>query len=1232
MSGVGSAISGALGGIGSALGDNINRQNQSDTTSFGTGTQTGTGTSNNITQSTPFLQWLATQTANGTLGTALSGNTAGNALINQSAGVTPGQVASYADPRIAQESAAVLGALKPGEEDARSYLLGSMSGQPSSSARSGAYARLLGQQGATEAAAVTPIVQQGWGQASSTALGSQGLTQGAGTALNSQQLAALGQVPAYLNSAGNTNVGTGATTNNQATTQQGTQHQVGSSTQQGYNGGDILGGGLALGADALAFLKHGGAVKGYYAGGAIPGYSLGGAPQPMGGTAGPGAEGTPMPPFMSGPMPPTMAAPMAAPPPQVAMGQPPAPVMPFSGQLAPQGGNAPGAPPNPMLPRLASGGVVAGSGGPSGDDFSSKVMSAFKTFHSMRKHAQDGGVMAAMPSDASWTPVVEKAPDMGWMPTVQPAAAAPAQSQGILPKFQAWLGSHSRQPQPAAQPQAPEPDALAQQANSLRTFMGGMFKPQQPTMGAADGGSILPPFGARRHFERGGEANYSDAAYGPAWGDAGPVPDLPDADVATARPLSTRGDPYAPPPDAPPADLAEKLLATAGYNSGPFDAPAPRRGAPLYAEPSLYAHTPSTGGDYLRKAAYTISNMGGRGKVAEGIMKAREDERAAYADARAERQLEGNQFGSVDGRQTMAGEMHQPALTVAQVNARAALEQEKYNQQYRAWLASQEKPTPASGPGAAIPQARYNTASPSGGGAAPPAAPELPPGVPPPPTNANDAARVPDAIKQAANAAQGSVLDWVQTPDTAKGNWEELKQGPHGPAIAAYFEQTGQQPRNGIEAARMLVAGAQGAAAPAPPSGAPSAQRAAGLPADAGAAPGQAPPAAPSAPPDMTLDNVAPPQTARAPIIQDPDQREAYARLMSDKERLNKMIQFNQPGADALDKRIMEAEKMKMYPVPGKGFVPLPGYAEGEARAAAMKTGADKIAEENAKYHTSLSKGIKGAATVAANQAQNIDVLEKVMADPNFQSGTLVNWNVATRKALATAGYNPDASKPNEVFNMIMGKVLQDQFAGLKSLSSEAGEAASRVFAPMLAIEEKSLPHESDSLEGKRMKVALLKNMGELQMRWANKVNQYEAKNGSLDPNFDMALRNEIAKARIVAGVSPQDEQRALTALQAKEGGATGAPAAGGAPAPIMTLEQARSLPPGPITSGPFKGSFKIGDQIVPPRGKLGEIGNPHADAGSPDVEAGHYAYRDGELYQRTPNYLFDRWKKATTP
>lgn len=250
------------------------------TTSEGTSAGTSTAAGATANTSTPYLQWLASQTANGALGTALSGNTAGNALIGQSAGITPQQIASFANPNAQAQIAATFdpnGTLARTQAAGLSSLKGAASANPYASSTTGAIKDYEAQVAANNANTAAGITTAAWAPATQAALGSQGLTQSAGTGLNTQLAQALGQVPGLIGSAGQSNVGNTA----QSGQTSGTTSNVGTNNSTVTNtpsAASALGTVAGIAADVLPFLADGGSVgrRPFAAGGSVDGSDAGG--------------------------------------------------------------------------------------------------------------------------------------------------------------------------------------------------------------------------------------------------------------------------------------------------------------------------------------------------------------------------------------------------------------------------------------------------------------------------------------------------------------------------------------------------------------------------------------------------------------------------------------------------------------------------------------------------------------------------------------------------------------------------------------------------------------------------------------------------------------------------------------------------------------------------------------------------------------------------------------------
>ncbi len=332
---------------------------------------------------------------------------------------------------------------------------------------------------------------------------------------------------------------------------------------------------------------------------------------------------------------------------------------------------------------------------------------------------------------------------------------------------------------------------------------------------------------------------------------------------------------------------------------------------------------------------------------------------------------------------------------------------------------------------------------------------------------------------------------------------------------------------------------------------------------------------------------------------------------MKDTERMAAVPGMSGPAEQRYKMLQGMVDKGFMPTLPGSRdqVMPLSGTAESNSRAKGM----DEAATANAKYYDSLHKGLAGSAMIAAQQKQNIGVLKTILADPGFGFGSVAGLQQGTLRALATAGIAPEAAANREVFNQTMARILADQFSGLKSLASTTGETGARIFKPMLDMEEKAIAHPDDTVEGIKRKIDILDQAGDLMMRWGNAADEHAINNGGrLDARFDRALRGEIANARIAYGTQPSDKPG-----QPKEGQQQAA-------APV-TREQLLSMQDGPVLGGKY---IKNGTKLYPVEGAPGTRGNPFAS--KTDVqEAGQHAFENGKIYQRTPNYLVDRWKEV---
>lgn len=402
--------------------------------------------------------------------------------------------------------------------------------------------------------------------------------------------------------------------------------------------------------------------------------------------------------------------------------------------------------------------------------------------------------------------------------------------------------------------------------------------------------------------------------------------------------------------------------------------------------------------------------------------------------------------------------------------------------------------------------------------------------------------------------------------------------------------------------------GPQAQAAGAAGAGAPDVAAAPGaVPPPAGIAPGQ------PAPLDQLPELPEPP---RQQLSATPAQQIATQLLDKDRRDYRTALAYGRPEAKDMLARLQEMEKSGQYYVPSGFGVPaqmvdLPGVLE--------KKTAEKIATETAGKDADLADrvytGFTGQRAIASAQKMNIGIVKTLLDDPNLAVGTAQGSQLWYQRAMSTLaekfpglGIDPNKAVNREIFNQTLTRILGDQFAGLKSTSGTAGEQASRIFAPMLGIEEKALPNETDTIAGIRAKVGILDQVGDHMMEWGNLADAYKAKYGRLDPTFYTWINDRISKARI-AGYEGHD-MRSLpipnpsAAIVDKDGRVQGVRPAGqhgqdGEQQPQrLTPQHMRDAPIG--TEAIINGQPVI--RSVGPNGQLGWTDKPTAPNATPEM------------------------------
>jgi hypothetical protein len=210
-----------------------------------------------------------------------------------------------------------------------------------------------------------------------------------------------------------------------------------------------------------------------------------------------------------------------------------------------------------------------------------------------------------------------------------------------------------------------------------------------------------------------------------------------------------------------------------------------------------------------------------------------------------------------------------------------------------------------------------------------------------------------------------------------------------------------------------------------------------------------------------------------------------------------------------------------------------------------------KLAESNVKTFETVHAGMTGAAQTAAFQKQNISVIRQAAANPNFMSGVGEQYNLIGKQLIAQFGLNPSAAAPQEIVSQALGKILNDQFSGMRQLTEAGGEnAATRIFQAMLTAEQKSLPSKGDSTEGLLQKIDNLDRTGDLFMILGDKADAYKKEHGRLDTDFLTQTRKDVADWGRNYQTKPQTPEAKAQQNQAISEAAGGNPFAATPPQP----------------------------------------------------------------------------------
>src|SRR5580704_12703219 len=223
------------------------------------------------------------------------------------------------------------------------------------------------------------------------------------------------------------------------------------------------------------------------------------------------------------------------------------------------------------------------------------------------------------------------------------------------------------------------------------------------------------------------------------------------------------------------------------------------------------------------------------------------------------------------------------------------------------------------------------------------------------------------------------------------------------------------------------------------------------------------------------------------------------------------------------------------HPAQAQGGIAQPDLSSigGIQAAEVAQAGAKKQAEEQgtttAKTFNTIYTGVTGDAFNAARQAPIVDVLQRIA--PAALTGAGSDAMLALNRVASQLGINPEGAAPRELFNQLSAKVLADQFANIRNMSTEEGSPGGRIFKSMLDLEEKANITPDDSLAGVQAKLAFIKNSGDMLQRWGNMADDYVKEHGALDPGFMKALRSDIASQKF-DNIMPEADASSPTGMK----------------------------------------------------------------------------------------------------
>ncbi len=153
--------------------------------------------------------------------------------------------------------------------------------------------------------------------------------------------------------------------------------------------------------------------------------------------------------------------------------------------------------------------------------------------------------------------------------------------------------------------------------------------------------------------------------------------------------------------------------------------------------------------------------------------------------------------------------------------------------------------------------------------------------------------------------------------------------------------------------------------------------------------------------------------------------------------------------------------------------------------------------------------GLQDAAAAAGDQMANLSRMESLMNDPNFRSGTGTDAIVSMQKMVEALGGNPADVGSIEAFRAASTQAVMASLGG--SLGAGFSNADRDFVMSMSA-------NLDNSVQGNKMILSAQKKIAQRKIELARLADEYIARNGRLDANWPMVMRQYAEQNPLFGG------------------------------------------------------------------------------------------------------------------